>query len=158
MQLVFACPRCERSNLLADVVPQQPLHCAHCDWQRPSEAAADEAPANCLVCGCGDLWRQKDFPAKVGLTMVAAGVVFSTIAWSYYRPLLAIGILMGFALLDLVLFLIMPDVLVCYRCGARHRQLPLDDSVPRFNLETAERYRQETARLRESTNSATNNS
>ena len=81
--------------------------------------------------------------------MVAAGAVGSTIAWILYEPVWAIGILMSFALVDLLLFSIMPDVLVCYRCGARHRNTQPDDSILHFHLEIAEKYRQEEIRLRE---------
>lgn len=151
MQLVFVCPRCRSTNDVRDVAANHAARCDACDWSRawPAEAVREGQPAECLVCGCGDLWRQKDFPAKLGLTMVALGAILSTIAWIYYRPLWAIGILMGFALVDLVLFAVMPDVMVCYRCGARHRHVRTDEETPRFDLETAERYRQEARRLRE---------
>ncbi len=45
----------------------------------------------------------------------------------------------------LVLFAVLPDVLVCYRCRARHRTAGGDDRTT-FDLETAERYRQERIR------------
>lgn len=155
MQLVFACPRCQRPNVAEDVESGRKIACVQCDWSREPAAGEmqDGAPRQCLVCGCSDLWRRKDFPSRLGLVLVTVQIVLSTIAWGYYRPLLAIGILMGFALVDLVLFLVMRDVLVCYRCGARHRQVPLDESIGPFNLETAERYRQEAARLRETAGS-----
>ena len=53
------------------------------------------------------------------------------------------------ALFDLVLYAFMKDVLVCYRCGAQHRRFDPDDQHPRFDLEVAERYRQEAMRLEE---------
>jgi len=69
----------------------------------------------------------------------------STIVYAYYQPTAALAILMAFALGDLLLYTLMPDVLVCYRCGARFRdQSPPDESLT-FRLETAERYRQEHA-------------
>ena len=107
----------------------------------------DGPPKRCLVCDCGDLWRQKDFSPRVGLTMVGLGILLSTIAWARMEPLWAIGTLMAFALLDLMLYVLMSDVLVCYRCGARHRHAHLAEDHPRFNLETHERYRQESLRL-----------
>jgi hypothetical protein len=113
----------------------------------PDDVRENAAPQRCLVCGCDDLWRQKDFPQRVGLAMVALGAVLSTIAWAYHLPATALGILLGFALVDLLLFTFMKDVLVCYRCHARYRDVPFRDDHPRFNLETAERYRQEAARL-----------
>jgi hypothetical protein len=119
----------------------------------PAAEIASEQPGRCLVCGCGDLWRQKDFPQGLGLLLVGLGALGSTIAWAYWRPVLAIGILMGFALADLLLYTLMKDVLVCYRCRARHRNAHLDEEHPRFNLEVAERYRQEALRLENSAKS-----
>ena len=101
------------------------------------------------MCGCDDLWRQKDFPPALGLTLVGLGALLSTLAWLWYYPVAAIGILMAFALVDLVLFALMPDVLVCYRCGARYRHTAIREDHPRFSLELAERYRQEERRLKE---------
>ncbi|WP_166831965.1 hypothetical protein [Thalassoroseus pseudoceratinae] len=136
------------------------MACENCDWSRtfaeedvetsPSDSNSDELmPNRCLVCGCEDLWRQKDFPAQLGLLMVGLGAILSTIAWSQYRPLWAIGILMVFALIDLVLYAVMPDVLVCYRCEARHRHGNFGEEHPKFDLEVAERYRQQAIRMEE---------
>ena len=151
MQLAFLCPKCECSTLDPEPLEGRCVRCGHCDWSRsvPDDAVTDSQPVECLVCGCGDLWRQKEFPARLGLLMVATGAVGSTIAWSLYEPLWAIGILMAFGLIDLLLFAIMPDVLVCYRCGARHRDTQPDESIPQFDLEIAEKYRQEEIRLQE---------
>ncbi len=79
--------------------------------------------------------------------MVAAGALLSTIFWAFMEPLWAIGVLLLFALIDGVLYTAMRDVLVCYRCLARHRHTPLDGRYERFNLEMHERYRQEALRL-----------
>ncbi|MDA1013646.1 MAG: hypothetical protein O3A00_04230 [Planctomycetota bacterium] len=82
--------------------------------------------------------------------MVGLGVLLSTIAWAMYLPEYAIGVLMGFALVDLLLYTFMPDMLVCYRCSARYRHADLGEDPRRFDLEVAERYRQESIRLEES--------
>lgn len=109
--------------------------------------------ATCRVCGNNDLWRQKDFPQSVGLSFVAAGAILSSIAWYYHRPVWSLGILLAFAAADLVLFAVMPDVLVCYRCGARHSGGDLSEH-PVFDHEMAERYRQEKLRLEEAAKSS----
>jgi len=92
------------------------------------------------VCGCDDLWRQKDFPPALGLFFAGTAIVLSSIAWAYYNPNWAIGILMVFALVDMVLYTFMGDMLVCYRCRARHRRTAMQDEHPAFNLEVSERY------------------
>jgi len=81
--------------------------------------------------------------------MVAAGAILSTIAWGNMEPVWAIGILLVFAAIDLVLYVAMPDVLVCYRCQSRHRKAEIAEDHPRFDLELNERYRQEEIRLKE---------
>lgn len=47
---------------------------------------------------------------------------------------------MAFALIDLVLYTYMSDMLVCYRCRARHRKTDLDENHVAFDLELNERY------------------
>jgi len=148
VQLDFACPRCQQSSRVSDGLDENRLACPACDFERsiPESSWEGERLAECLACGERDLWRQKDFPHKVGIALVVLGGVLSTIAWAEYRPELAIGILMLFALLDLALYSLMKDVLVCYRCQARHRLEGSTDGYERFDHERAERYRQEALR------------
>lgn len=155
MQLVFQCPACQQRNWVEVSGSNDLLQCGHCNWSRSVHSAdlVDGRPNRCLACGCGDLWRQKDFPQGLGLLFVAIGALLSTIAWGYTRPLVAIGILMVFALADLLLYALMKDVLVCYRCGARHRHSNFGEDHPHFNLEVHERYRQEAMRLEDSSKS-----
>lgn len=129
-------------------MPQQ-LTCSHCGLERtiPANAVENGMPTRCLGCGNTDLWRQKDFPQRIGLGMVALGAILSSIAWGYHRPILALSILVGFAITDMVLFWVMPDVLVCYRCRARHRVSAAGESFSPYNHEVGERYRQERIRL-----------
>lgn len=152
MHVLFACPRCSKSNDVTPAAGDSSLACA-CGWHRDVKVSA-ETPQECLVCGCGDLWRQKDFPQKLGLFLVALGALLSTIAWWQHQPVWALGILLAFAAADLTLFIVLKDVLVCYRCGSRYRDAVKGGEGQPFNLETAERYRQEAARLSEMSASA----
>ena len=152
MNVSYACPQCRQPARVevSSAAPTSSLNC-QCGWTRPVSAADRETdpPEHCLVCDCHDLWRQKDFPQSLGLTFVALGAILSTIAWAYYMPVTAIGILLAFALADLILYTVMSDVLVCYRCGARYRKTEQTAKGRAFDLETAERYRQESLRLQQ---------
>jgi hypothetical protein len=142
--LAFQCPQCRQPNRQV-LLDRQSVQCPACGWTRPGEDDP-ASPKSCMVCGCHDLWRQKDFPQGAGLLMVGLAIVGSTIAYALWRPILALGILMFFALVDAGIYALMRDVLVCYRCRARHGGFdPAAHAA--FDLETAERYRQERLRL-----------
>lgn len=127
------------------------MSCNECSWQRDEGAKDFEGDycRRCRICGCGDLWKQKDFPPALGLIMVAVTATASTIAWAWYEPLWAFAALGVAAFVDMVLFNRMSDMLVCYRCRARHRKTPLDEDLAGFDLEVSERYVQMEKRLKE---------
>ncbi|APZ95326.1 hypothetical protein [Fuerstiella marisgermanici] len=142
MQIIFQCPVCEERSVCRPEPATGPVQCQRCDWSR-DEGQQDfdgEFCRRCRVCGCEDLWRQKDFPPAVGLGFVVAGGLLSTIAWYQHEPIWALGILMAFAFVDMMLYTFMTDMLVCYRCRARHRKTALDNAYPAFDLELSERY------------------
>ncbi len=145
--LAFCCPKCQATNWL-DLITGSEVRCSKCNWQRSgaSDDFSQGKPVRCLVCGCDDLWRQKNFSARLGLVMVGLAILLSTIAYALWQPMLSLGILMVFALIDAVLYLFMRDVSVCYRCGARHSGFEPAARHETFDLEVAERYRQERLR------------
>lgn len=150
MYLTFRCPQCDAVQRTEPLDLEAPItRCTECGWshETPPDQVSEGSPRQCLTCGNGDLWRQKDFPQSWGIVFVALGAILSGIAWYYHRPILALTILMGFALLDMVLFSVMPDVLVCYRCQTKHHGAATVNHES-FNHELAEKYRQEAIRLK----------
>lgn len=149
MNLTFACPRCERPARLEVAESARKIDCPHCAAELPIPANAwvGGRLTRCLVCPCKDLFLRKDFPQRLGVGIVAVGLIGSTIAWYFYWIYTAYGILFATALLDVVLYWVVGQALVCYRCGAHYRGLAGLTSHAPFNLETHERYRQEAARL-----------
>lgn len=156
MQISFDCPKCLKPAQSEVVLASRGVVCPSCQWTRTigSDERQGETPTRCLVCGCHDLWRQKDFSQQLGVAIVAIGIVLSTLAMIYMQPELSLGILLVFALADMVLYMVMPDRLVCYRCHAQYRRVPSQDQVGAFDLEINERYRQEAIRLKQAGQSA----
>jgi len=150
MNVTFACPKCERANRAA-TDGDAPLRCDHCGraFQIPAGAYEDGRLRRCLVCPSTDLYVRKDFPQRLGVALVAVGIVGSSIAWYYTNVFWTFGILFGTALADFLLYLAVGDALMCYRCGAQYRQLATVEEHAAFDLETHERYRQLDARLKE---------
>lgn len=104
------------------------------------------ASVDAKICGVRRIFR-----LRWDWALVATAAMLSCVAWAFYQPAIAIGILMLAGLIDMVLYTMMGDMLVCYRCGARHRRTTINDEHPRFDLETAERYRQQDLRQHEAT-------
>ena len=148
MNATFRCPRCKEETSAEFEAADAQLACSRCQarLEIPTGAFCDGQLTRCLVCPSTELYLRKDFPQRLGVAIVVAGFVASSIAWGYHRPLLTFGILMATALVDVVLFLVMSEAVVCYRCHAQYR-LAGDGSYQPFDLETHERYRQQAIRL-----------
>lgn len=147
MRLSFHCPSCGKPVDARVSPPSAELKCP-CGWTHhvTAEDWTNAAPRRCLVCSNSDLWRQKSFPQAAGLAAIAVQIVVSTWFWYRHEPQWTYLTLILFAVADMVLFTVMPDVLVCYRCRARHGSPGQGTEHGSFDHETAERYRQERLR------------
>jgi hypothetical protein len=126
----------------------------HSEWQCPAcdhivplySSGNDRELQSCALCGNRELYKKKDFPHWLGLTILTVACLASIIPYWLYHQWLTWTILIGSAALDGLLYLWVGDVVVCYRCDAQYRELtPAADHKP-FELGIAERYRQERLR------------
>lgn len=78
-----------------------------------------------------DLFVRKDFPQGLGVAIVTVGLLASCVAWGYSQLYLTFGILFATALVDVVLYVFVPNALMCYRCGAMYRALPTSTAMNR---------------------------
>ncbi|GAC1463927.1 MAG: hypothetical protein NVSMB9_01990 [Isosphaeraceae bacterium] len=153
MELTFECLGCGAIGNVRDFELLSKVGCVHCGLTRElrPEARDGEGIRSCPLCVTEDLYIQKDFPQGLGLAIVVAGFAVSTAFWYYERPVPALSILLASALLDMVLYYIVPDVTICYRCLSQFRGVgskPGDRFHP-FDLAVGERYRQERLRVEE---------
>jgi hypothetical protein len=149
MNINYACPKCERTTHSDFDENTTHLSCTHCGAERavPSGAVTAGGVSRCLVCPSEELFLRKDFPQRLGVTIVAVGLAASCIPWYFHNWYGAFAILFATALIDVVLYLTMGDMLQCYRCQAQYRGIPGLDQHEAFSLETHERHRQQEARL-----------
>jgi hypothetical protein len=148
MQVLFRCPRCEQTSRGEVAEGTSRFSCGHCGGQLDvaDEALSGDGLNYCLVCHSRDLFVRKDFPQRLGVLIVVLGFILSAVAWYYYRIGLAFGILFAMAGIDVLLYLLVGEALVCYRCHTHYRGLTHDNRHGTFDLETHERYRQLAAR------------
>jgi hypothetical protein len=92
----------------------------------------------CPVCEGRDFYVRKDLNRKLGLSaVVVVGLLSAGFLWSG-RETVAYGVLGAFALVDFVIYQLLKDVTVCYRCQAEFRGAYRRSAAP-FDLHTAER-------------------
>lgn len=127
----FLCLRCERRN--GRVAGELAQPCPECGAASsvvaPPEAAIVE---RCAACDHDQLYFQKDFNRTTGVALVVVGAVF--VPWTYGLSLLAVTIL------DYIVWRIVKDVMVCYRCQAVHRGYPTNPALKPFDLATHDRH------------------
>jgi len=149
VNITYACPACDEGVRIHfdDETPE--LDCPHCHGKiaLDQNAVENDRVRRCLVCPSTDLFVRKDFPQRLGVALVVTGILGSSIAWYYSDVLWTFGILFATALVDVVLYLLVGDALMCYRCQAQYRSVEGMDSHGQFDLETHEKYRQLEARL-----------
>jgi len=128
---------------------QTDWQCLNCDHLLTLRLPEGNTLTACAVCGNHELYKKKDFPHWLGLTILAVACLGSVIPYWLYHQWLTWTILIGSALFDGLLYLWVGDVVVCYRCNAHYRGLTPEPGHKPFELGIGERYRQERIRLRE---------
>ena len=76
---------------------------------------------------------QRDFNQKAGLVIVIIGGVLAPFT-PYYSSLLVAGAI------DAVLYMVLPEIAICYRCGTHFRGFHRNPKHEAFDLHIAEQY------------------
>jgi hypothetical protein len=143
----FPCPACDYPAGRLDPGGKVEWQCPRCDHiVRLSGEAVDPALQTCAVCGNGELYKKKDFPHSLGMAILAAACLTSTLTYGLYHKWWTWAILIGSAAFDGLLYLWVKDAVVCYRCNAHYHGIPPGSAHAPFELTIHERYRQEKAR------------
>jgi DNA-directed RNA polymerase subunit RPC12/RpoP len=148
MNVTYACSSCDAAVRHEFDERTETFDCPACRHELavPDGGVNGERVRRCLVCPSHDLYMRKDFPQRLGVLLVAVGIVGSSIAWYNANLAWTFGILFATALADLLLFMLVGSALMCYRCGAQYRGVAEMETHGQFNLETHEKYRQLAAR------------
>lgn len=150
MELTFECPGCKTVNHVKGVETASAATCRSCGKSRGIRHSSSDAEGlvHCPLCATEEMYVQKDFPQGLGLAIVLVGFAVSTVFWYYDRPVPALGVLLISALADMVLFRLVPDVTICYRCLSQIRGVGANPGgrYRAFDLAVGERFRQERIR------------
>jgi hypothetical protein len=132
-EIAFVCGGCG-GEALAGL--DGPGRCPACGLETALELPADVRQSRrlerCPACGNAQLYVQRDFNQKAGLAVVVVGALLAP--FTYYLSLV------GAAALDALLYLMLPEITVCYRCRAHFRGFARNPAHHAFDLHIAEQY------------------
>ena len=135
------CERCREWNSFEADERLEAIACGGCEAPiplRPTEKLVSGGPVDrCWRCGEADFWTKKDFPQRAGLAIVAVGAVAAF--WTYGLSLVVV------AIIDFVLYQLLPTATICYRCKTEVRGVPADPTHGGFDLAHQEDVEQEIA-------------
>jgi hypothetical protein len=127
----YLCTKCELR--LARDAGEPPHPCEHCGTESSVVAPpADAIIERCAACDHDQLYFQKDFNRATGIAIIVVGAVFAP--WTYFLSLL------GVTILDYIVWRIVKNVIVCYRCQAVHRGYPANPALKPFDLVIHDRH------------------
>lgn len=144
MNVTFVCPSCEHP----DAVPLDQAcdwQCSACDHRLHLDSPESTLPS-CVVCGNHELYKKKNFPHWLGMSILMVALILSTVTYYSYEKWWSWSFLIGSAIVDGVMYLLVGDVVVCYRCEAHFRGFKATDAHQPFEITIGERYRQEKIR------------
>jgi hypothetical protein len=135
--IAFACLACGGA-VEGELLPStDALPCGACGARTPLPEAARAAEGGgvpvCPVCGGTDLYQQRDFSRRLGVGLVAIGVL--TGPFTHWISTVA------FVALDAGLYLLVPPVAVCYACEAQQRGFDRAAGPPAFDVAVHDAYR-----------------
>lgn len=102
---------------------------------------SDPVLETCPNCGCRDLFLRKNFPQRVGLTLVTlAGIAFLILAAWRQTFWIGASVLFVAALVDALVYACVGKLTVCYRCRSEFKG-PINPNHHGFELAVGEKYR-----------------
>jgi hypothetical protein len=133
-EITFRCPSCQgeavcgldgRGSCRAcGASPELPV---------PASWAGSRTVEACPACGSRLLYVQRDFNQKAGLAVVVVGAALAPFTPYYASLVVAV-------LVDAGLYLLLPEVTICYRCHAHFRGFRRNPAHQAFDLHLAEQY------------------
>ncbi len=106
-----------------------------CDFCGAANDVAAPPPGSiidtCAACGHEELYFQKDFNRATGIALVVLGAIF--VPWTWLP-------LIGVTILDYIVWRVVKEVVVCYKCQAVHRGYAWAEKVKPFDLVIHDRH------------------
>lgn len=104
------------------------------------ELALRREVLSCPACAGREFFIRKDFPQKLGLTLVIVFGLVASVFYYFENVVATFATLFSLVLIDAVIYLFVGKVTVCYKCRAEFRGVIYNPDHQPFDLATSEKY------------------
>jgi len=143
MEVLSYCPGCFKGARFDAATAPTEVVCLKCGARREVRMTAEVSARNrvdqCVLCGCGHFYIEKDVNGYIGFAVIVAAIVGSGILWAR-NVYLAVGVLGVAALVDLTFWIFSHERTVCYKCVATYRGAAANPAHERYDLGMAGRF------------------
>jgi hypothetical protein len=133
-QIAFSCPACGREAIAGRDGAGRCHACGAAPTLATTASLREGGIVDlCPACGGDQLYVQRDFNQKAGLVIVVLGAALAPFTPFYSSLIVA-------TLADAALYLVLPEITICYRCQAHFRGFARNPKHQAFDLHVAEQY------------------
>lgn len=142
MEISFRCPECQAGNRVQSTHAES--SCEACGRHLPmvlSENILHHSQVDvCPRCGKTDFYVQRDFNGKIGLGIAVLFALVGLVFVALDRPVYFYACLGAAAIIDLLLYLSLPEITICYSCKTAFRGARRNPAHQPFDLHIADMY------------------
>ncbi|MBI4532221.1 MAG: hypothetical protein HY709_11960 [Candidatus Latescibacteria bacterium] len=146
MRIDFLCPTCSAPIRIDPALDGAAATCPTCSRRHTLQISETLYPTGvidrCPACGNDELYIQKDFNRTLGICLVGIIIIASIIVVATtHSTIHGFLVLLVGALLDALLYILLPGVTVCYACHAQIREVTKHPDHQAFYIGKEEKYR-----------------
>ena len=142
MEISFRCYDCQTVNQVRPSTAE--TTCTACGRMFPMAFSNNILHGNqvdvCPRCEKTDFYVQRDFNGKIGLAIAVLFAVIGLVFVALDRPVYFYVCLGAAAVIDLALYLCLPEITICYSCKTAFRGARKNPKHQPFDLHTADMY------------------
>ena len=138
IRINYECDDCKHFNQFS-IDGNKILECLSCENKFGTIDLNWNYNNSCLFCNSSSFYKRKNFNQLIGLIIIILGGILAIWFYDTYGPLSYL-ILLGFSLIDFILFKLTKYIGVCYSCSSEYMNIKDVELLADFDHHQLEMY------------------